>query len=829
MVDLIFSKGYVLIPELATEVASRWTDDLFRMAEARESLAAYKQYVMHGYIPAPYLDHIDSLLVQVAQFLETRGERGIQNLLISMPPRHGKTLSVGVMFATWLLGRNPALNVITTAYGAALAVSTSRKARRVVRSQAYQSLFALRIADELRGAGDWSFKGYQGGMSAMGVLGAATGKGADCFSAGTLVTTTDGDIPIERLCALENPPYIIGFCHKTGQQVRARIAARRVIKSDKLIRVHFHSGKALDCTPDHRIFADGEYVAAERLKPNAVVQTVSRLRYADDQNAVFSVLQRITPQDDRFDLCKLRDGISAAQIRSRQSAEQGLQRFVLRESVQRGAPCDKKCGALQDLREAQKAGALVLQQRMQAAAAQGCDTALQGLRERIRAQPFAPNVLQSDLCKPRAFKANDRAQNPQGDSRRKSKQHPVQENTPLHIGARQSQLRGVRGDNQIAHTPYRRELAQSPPRKSDNDVQFMPYNAPQIAQDAVSRIERLSANAKPVYDIQVEGCHNFFANGILVHNCLLIDDPIKNRAEAESERIRDRVWADLQDSFFTRLNDAWSTRVVIGTRWHIDDPIGRLLKTEGDKWHVVTFPAYAEDDDILREQGEPLVFPSLTKAQAVSRYESRRKSMTLASWSALYQQAPIETIGGFFLRDWLNIVNEPPEISYAVRYWDLAMSDNPSADYTAGVKIGAGSDGHFYVLDVVRRRVDWGELIQFVAGVMIADGAEVTQGIEKAGYMTRAVRDLNEHPALRGYAIMGYNVDRKKEVRALPVQAKFSSGVLHIVRGHWTDAYIEELLAFGKDAPFDDQVDATSGAWAMLDGMAGAIGFTSWG
>lgn len=145
------------------------------------------------------------------------------------------------------------------------------------------------------------------------------------------------------------------------------------------------------------------------------------------------------------------------------------------------------------------------------------------------------------------------------------------------------------------------------------------------------------------------------------------------------------------------------------------------------------------------------------------------------------------------------------------------MSSRQSADFTVGVKLGQGEDGHYYILDVARKRMDWGDVVPFLADVMLKDGPTTQQGIEAKGYMSRAVSDLNMDPRLKGYAIFGHDVDTDKRTRAAPLASKFAAGVIHVLNLGWTQAYIEELCLFRGDGndPHDDQVDASSGAWAM--------------
>jgi predicted phage terminase large subunit-like protein len=311
---------------------------------------------------------------------------------------------------------------------------------------------------------------------------------------------------------------------------------------------------------------------------------------------------------------------------------------------------------------------------------------------------------------------------------------------------------------------------------------------------------------------------------------LILDDLIQARDEAESEKIRDRTWEALNDDLLSRLEPGGAV-VLNGTRWHIDDPIGRALKyfpeIYGDLMVRLRFPAIAEENDTLgREPGEalwPERYPIKVLERERARFEIQGK---MYSWASLYQQDPIPHEGSLFKAEYFKpLIDQCPEILYSWRFWDLAMSAKQSADFTVGVKIGQAVDGHYYILDVARKRMDWGDVVPFLADVMLKDGPIVQQGIEQKGYMSRAVSDLNLDPRLKGYAIFGHDVDTDKRTRAAPLASKFAAGVIHVLNRHWTQAYIEELCLFRGDGndPHDDQVDASSGAWAMTalgDAMA---------
>lgn len=296
-------------------------------------------------------------------------------------------------------------------------------------------------------------------------------------------------------------------------------------------------------------------------------------------------------------------------------------------------------------------------------------------------------------------------------------------------------------------------------------------------------------------------------------NLLIIDDPVKNRQEAESDLIRDRVWASFNDDLMTRLEPHGAV-ILMMTRWHTDDLIGRVLKYSGEEWVRLRFPALAEENDPLgRAPGQALWPERFDEA----KLQSIREQLGEYSFASLYQQEPISMSGGLFKRAWFYpLIDHLPPMRQAVRYWDLAMSSKSTADFSVGVKLGWGMDGHFYVLDVARARIEWGELVAWMSQIIQADGIECLQGIEAQGYMSRAIQELNLDPRLKSHSIYGYPKEVDKFTAALPFAARCSAGLVHVLDAHWTNAFIDELCAFNQ-GEHDDQVDAASGAYAMLN------------
>jgi hypothetical protein len=164
----------------------------------------------------------------------------------------------------------------------------------------------------------------------------------------------------------------------------------------------------------------------------------------------------------------------------------------------------------------------------------------------------------------------------------------------------------------------------------------------------------------------------------------VIDDPIKGRAEANSLVTRDKTWLWLTDDVFSRFSEN-AALIMITTRWHVDDPAGRLIERYGDRVTVARYPAIAEQHEKYRGPGEAL-FPEL---KSLDFLLERRKLYTEASWAALYQQNPFIVGGGIFPIDKLTTlpIFDRTRILKSCRYFDKAGTEAGEGAYTAGALI----------------------------------------------------------------------------------------------------------------------------------------------
>ncbi len=144
------------------------------------SLTDFKKQFWRNYTHLPYMDTVDAVLTQVTEYVTSGGQSGISRLMIFMPPRHGKTLTVSRLFPAWLLAYQPHLRLITASYGATLAYRNSRVVRNLIARDDFKQAYPLiRLASDSAAVDEWDIANYDGGLIAAGVGGGVTGHGAN--------------------------------------------------------------------------------------------------------------------------------------------------------------------------------------------------------------------------------------------------------------------------------------------------------------------------------------------------------------------------------------------------------------------------------------------------------------------------------------------------------------------------------------------------------------------------------------------------------------------------------------------------------------------------
>ncbi|MFV1943474.1 phage terminase large subunit [Pseudomonas luteola] len=303
---------------------------------------------------------------------------------------------------------------------------------------------------------------------------------------------------------------------------------------------------------------------------------------------------------------------------------------------------------------------------------------------------------------------------------------------------------------------------------------------------------------------------------------LVIDDPIKNRSDAESATNREAVWDWYTSTAYTRLAPGGGVLVIL-TRWHDDDLAGRLLRKqaegEGDEWTVIEYPAQAVHDELFRKQGEPLHAERYDNA-ALNRI---KRAVGPRDWQALYQQNPTPDDGDFFnntMFKWYGPQDLPPydELNFYTA-WDLAIGEKEQNDYSVGVTVGVDKHDNTYLVDVQRGHWNALELTDKILDVYQTWRSSVT-GIER-GHIEMTMRPFLEK-RIRERRLTSMYIEelnpgkRDKLARARPLQGRMQQGLVYFRKGcNATMQLVAEMMRF-PNGVHDDCVDAMAWIGQML-------------
>lgn len=314
------------------------------------------------------------------------------------------------------------------------------------------------------------------------------------------------------------------------------------------------------------------------------------------------------------------------------------------------------------------------------------------------------------------------------------------------------------------------------------------------------------------------------------------DDPFKNRDEAESQTLRDKRWESFTNDFMTRLAPVHCVMLVM-TRWHVDDVVGRILAAmDGDpnfpKFRLVHFRAVDDTDSgnlmTLNEHavlpGRPPIWMNepgrkylFTERYSAQWYEGQRATLGEYGFASLMQGDPVLKGGNVLAVDRIEWVDESevPDGLVQARAWDLASTEKElnkdDPDYTATARVGARYNGlgqiEYWVLDLNRGQWEAPKRNPIIVQTARDDGPEVFQSVEAVGGYKDTfamVRDV-----LNGVSMVHpiYPRKDKREMCAATIEVPIASGLVKIRKGWWKPAFMTEAAQF-PDGAHDDMVNA---------------------
>ena len=295
---------------------------------------------------------------------------------------------------------------------------------------------------------------------------------------------------------------------------------------------------------------------------------------------------------------------------------------------------------------------------------------------------------------------------------------------------------------------------------------------------------------------------------------IIIDDPIKNREEADSKTIRDKLWYEWQNSIKSRLA-AKAKVILIMTPWHEDDLAARLLNTEKNI-REIRLPVEAEANDPLGRKPGDALCPELGKdnhwlKQFKASYIHDAQGGARA-WEALYMCRPRTEGGNLVDRSWWRFYKEGSirDFGMEVISVDAAFKGTDSADYVA-ITVWGKLGNDYYLRYCLNRHLTFSQTLDAIrmAQTLYPNAQRVL--IEDKANGTAIIDVLQ-----REMFCIPVNPKGGKEARVNAISPAIESGHVFLPEdAPWLEAYIDQFSAFPAGA-HDDMVDSTSQALAFL-------------
>lgn len=314
---------------------------------------------------------------------------------------------------------------------------------------------------------------------------------------------------------------------------------------------------------------------------------------------------------------------------------------------------------------------------------------------------------------------------------------------------------------------------------------------------------------------------------------LLIDDPIKDRVEADSLVTRNKLWAWYNQVAKTRLLSSVGWIVIIQTRWHEDDLVGRLTDpqnpdyspVEGPKWKIIDLPALSlgVGDPLGRKQGEalwPQRFPVT--------YLEEMRAADPRGFQALYQGSPTPEKGNFFPADKIRTYSRterPP--NDRLRFYassDHAVSTTQDRDKTCCMVVGVDEEQNIWVMeDLVWAHLPTDQVVERMIDLM--SKYKILYWWAERGHISKSIGPFLRKRMLERMtftSICEVTPVHDKKTRAQSIMARMAMGMVYFpAHATWWMEARQELLQFPFGAR-DDFVDALAWIGSGLGAQAPA-------
>lgn len=562
-------------------------------------------------------------------------------IAISVPPRHLKSTAITNSYPSWFMSRENFRSSIVTSYGDNLVEKAGEKNREKIKNIC-SSLFGTYLKNGVGSKKIWEIEGG-GRFKAATIRGGATGEGAECFVGSTLVMTNKGPVRIDKLDDNIHT-LILSYEHKSGKIRYNKLEAIRRKMSNGIYEIKTETGKTIRCTGNHPIYTNERgYIEARELTRGNTVKSYN-------------------------DVPMVRKAICDTEIRIQKEDKARLSNELLLKGMQRGIYGNRwskktKEANVPRMWQTNKKRFNTLFGRVQNKIERNLENYKRVGRNKL---PYMWCAVQTEIEKNEVLFKKLSKQGSCDKNERENKRQVWYSHRAFNRVCKYKEQYKRKRRNEVCKmwgrrkvrcnkrredyfkpmcSSYRCGLHEQQSRQLSNSLFKLPQDS--TFNERISSVKKINSN-EWVYDIQVAEDHNFFANGILAHNCLIIDDVVKNREDANSKLMQQKIWNEYNDTYLTRLHRN-GILIVVMTRWDANDLRGKIDDFEKNlKWFKLDLSAINEtqedcnNDPLNRPIGKAL-YPQMFDEKYFEPFKSNPKT-----WASLFKQKPSIEQGEYF-------------------------------------------------------------------------------------------------------------------------------------------------------------------------------------